>query len=110
VALPVGVTGLANLSGSDRYATNANVAAWSQANASMSFGHLGIVTGDKFPDALAAGPYLALDRGLVLLSPLRGPLPGVIAAKITGNATEVLHVSFIAMIEPVISQVKALLP
>ena len=73
--LPVGVTGLANLSGADRYATNANVAAWGKNNASLLFTHIGIATGDKFPDALAAGPYLAADDGLLLLSPLNGPLP-----------------------------------
>ncbi len=108
--LPVGVTGLANLSGSDRYATNVNVAEWARTHAGLTFDHLGIVTGDKFPDALAAGPYLAQERGIVLLSPLLGPLPRVTAAEIAGQAENVQHVSFIAMIEPVISQVKALLP
>ncbi len=108
--LPVGVTGLANLSGADRYATNVNVAEWAVAHAGLSFFHLGIVTGDKFPDALAAGPYLAQQRGIVLLSPLLGPLPGVVAAEISGNAGEVRRVSFMGMIEPVIGQVKALLP
>jgi hypothetical protein len=108
--LPAGVTGVANLSGADRYFTNVNVAEWGKNNADLEFAHLGIATGDKFPDALAAGPYLALDEGILLLSPLLGPLPAPIAAEITANAADVYCVSFIAMIEPVISQVKALLP
>jgi hypothetical protein len=107
--LPIGVAGLANLSGADRYQTNRNVAEWAKANGGLSFVHLGIATGDKFPDGLAAGPYLALDRGSLLLSPLAG-LPAVIAAEITANAGAVDHASFFAMIEPVISQVKALIP
>jgi putative cell wall-binding protein len=107
---PAGVTGLANLSGSDRYYTNANVAEWGATNGYLSFGHVGIATGDKFPDALASGPYLALDGGILLLSPLYGPLPPCIAAEIDANASDVHKVTFIAMIEPVISQVKVVLP
>lgn len=110
VRLPAGVAGLANLSGSDCYQTNRNVAEWCITNAGLTFTHLGVATGEKFPDALAAGPYLALDGGLLLLSPLRGPLPVVIADEIGANAGAVRHVSFIAMIEPVISQVRGLFP
>ena len=36
----------------------------------LSFAHTGITTGDKFPDALAAGPYLAKDNGMLLAQPL----------------------------------------
>ena len=107
---PAGVTGVGNLSGANRYVTNANVATWAETNAGLSFIHTGISTGDKFPDALAAGPYLAKDKGILLLSPLAGPLPANIGAVITANAAAVQHVTFIAMIEPVVSQVKALLP
>ena len=67
--LPAGVTGLANLSGADRYVTNANVANWAKANAGLTFTHTGLATGDKFPDALASGPYLAKDDGILLLEP-----------------------------------------
>ncbi len=110
VTLPAGVVGLANLSGDNRYYTNRNVALWAMNNAGLTFAHLGITTGDKFPDALAAGPYLALDRGILLLSPLKGPLPSFIGAEIAGNGAAVKRVSFIAMIEPVMGQVKARLP
>jgi hypothetical protein len=108
--LPAWVTGVGNLSGADRYRTNANVAVWAKANAGLTFTHIGLATGDKFPDALAAGPYLAKDGGILLLSPLGGPLPAAIGTLITANAPAVQHVTFIACIEPVIGQVKALLP
>ena len=74
--LPGGVAGLANLSGANRYVTNANVANWAKANAGLSFVHTGIATGDKFPDALASGPYLGKDKGILLLSPLARPAAG----------------------------------
>jgi len=107
--LPATVTGVANLSGANRYATNVNVAEWGVTNAGLGFAHLGLTTGDKFPDALAAGPYLALDGGVLLLSPLVGPVPAVIQAEITAHADEVEYVTFFACIEPVIGTVKALL-
>jgi putative cell wall-binding protein len=107
--LPAGVT-YANLSGADRYATNANVANWAKANAGLTFTHTAIATGDKFPDALAAGPYLAKDGGVLLLSPLYGPVQAPVVAVLAANASAVQHFTFIAMVEPVIGQVKALLP
>lgn len=110
VTLPGAVTGLANLSGAHRYYTNRNVAEWSHNTAGLPFTHLGVATRDKFPDALAAGPYLARDGGILLLSPLNGPLPATIGAEITANRAAVCRVSFIACVEPVIGQVKALLP
>jgi len=107
-SLPASITGLANLSGSDRYQTNRNVARWAESNAGMTFAHVGLATGDKFPDALAAGPYLAADAGIILLSPL-SKLSATISPDIAAHADTVGHVSFIAMIRPVTSQVKALL-
>jgi len=110
VALPETVQGVVNLSGADRYYTNRNVAVWSQSEAGSSCSHLGLATGDKFPDALAAGPYLAADRGILLLTPLNGPLPACTGDFITANRDGIDQFSFIAMIEPVLSQTKALLP
>jgi len=108
--LPSGVTGVANLSGRDRYATNRNVAVWAVSNSGLTFAHTALATGDKFPDALAAGPYLALNRGVLLLSPLLGPVPTVISDVLSANALGVQRLSFIACVEPVIGRVQALLP
>ncbi|MBN1631915.1 MAG: cell wall-binding repeat-containing protein [Thermoleophilia bacterium] len=107
---PAGITGLGNFSGADRYHTNANGVLWARAYAGLSSSHTALATGDKFPDALAAGPYLAKDHGILLLSPLQGPLPPVIGDLLAASRAEVEHVTFIACIEPVIGQVKALLP
>jgi hypothetical protein len=78
--------------------------------AGLGFTHIALATGDKFPDALAAGPYLARDGGSLLMSPVSGPLPTVVAAVLADNITTVKEFTFIACIEPVIGQVKALLP
>jgi murein DD-endopeptidase MepM/ murein hydrolase activator NlpD/O-acetyl-ADP-ribose deacetylase (regulator of RNase III) len=110
VAMPEGVTGVANLSGADRYYTNRNVAEWAKNNAGLTFAHTGLATGDKFPDALAAGPYLARDGGILLLTPLNGPLPACVRDEIAANSASMTRFSFIAMIEPVLSQVKRMLP
>ena len=47
--LPGGVAGLSNLSGTDRYVTNRNVAQWAKDNAGLLLTHIGLATGDKFP-------------------------------------------------------------
>jgi len=107
--LPADVTGLANLSGSDRYYTNSNVANWAKNNAGLAFAHTAFATGDKFPDALASGPYLSKNDGILLLSPLLGPLPATIGTVVVSNASSVQHVGFIACVEPVIGQVESLL-
>jgi hypothetical protein len=109
-ALPPGVVGVGNCSGADRYFTVAAVAAWARAKGGLAFTHTGLATGDKFPDALAAGPYLGKDHGILLLTPLYGPLPAPASALLGANATDVYRFTYIAMIEPVISQVNALLP
>jgi hypothetical protein len=108
--LPLGVTVVGSCSGVNRYATNVMVANWAAANAGLTFTHTGIATGDKFPDALAAGPYLAKDHGILLLTPLGGPLPVAVGALIGANVADVDRCSLIAMVEPVVGQVKALLP
>lgn len=110
VDLPAGVNGLANLSGADRYVTNHNVAVWGMAYAGLAFTHTALASGDKFPDALASGPYLALEKGILLLSPLLGPLPEPAHTLITAQRSTIRRFSFIAMIEPVVGQAKALLP
>jgi hypothetical protein len=108
--LPAGVTGLVNLSGANRYVTNSNVAIWATKSGCLGFQDVGFATGDKFPDALAAGPYLGEVYGVLLLSPLVGPVPAPISAALTAKAADVYRLTYIACIEPVIGQVKALLP
>jgi hypothetical protein len=108
--LPAGITGVGNLSGRDRYQTNRNLVGWAREHAGMSFQHAGFATGDKYPDALAAGPYLARDAGMLLLAPLLGPLPPGIRAEFAAHAGEVEHTSFFACLTGVQNQVKGLVP
>jgi Tol biopolymer transport system component len=110
VTMPAGITVLDNLTGADRYVTNGLVADWGVANVGMSYFHIGVTTGEKFPDALAAGPYLAHSAGLLFLTPLSGPLPLTFETNVYANRGSVVRVSFIACIEPVITLVKSLLP
>ena len=108
--LPEGVTGIGNLSGGDRYQTNRNLVGWAREHGGLSFQHAGFATGDKFPDALAAGPYLAKDAGILLLAPLYGPLPAGIRAEFAAHAGEVEHTSFFACLTGVQNQVRGLVP
>ena len=108
--LPGGVTGEGNLSGTDRYQTNMRVAGWAVDHGGLSPQHSGIATGNKFPDALASGPYLARHFGILLLSPLTGPLPTPIEQILVDNASKIDYFTFLAMIEPVVGQVKSILP
>jgi putative cell wall-binding protein len=65
------------ISGANRYETSINFVEWSRVNIpGMSFSHLGIATGENFPDALVAGVYMATRKnistpapGFTILSP-----------------------------------------
>jgi Tol biopolymer transport system component/putative cell wall-binding protein len=109
VAIPPPFVGAVNLSGRDRYQTNINVAEWGNQHGDLTFEHLGLATGDKFPDALSAGAALASVRGVLLITPL-ATLDARIAVEISAHRAEVLRFYFVAMIEPVLGQVKTLLP
>ena len=64
----VGVPGFTykRVAGRDRYDTSARLAELAVAEG-LSYSYLGVATGDNFPDALAAGPYLAQRGGVLLL-------------------------------------------
>ncbi len=98
-----------NLSGADRYYTNANVAKWAQAYAGLTYTHTGFATGDKFPDALAAGPYLAQRRGILLLT---GPstVPPAISTAIAAHVSEIQSISLIGLGSPATWQLALLAP
>jgi len=56
---------------------------------------------------LASGPYLAKDEGILLLSPLLGPVPTAVSTVLGTNKAGIQHVTFVACVEPVVGQVKA---
>ncbi len=68
-------TSVARLAGGDRYQTGAIVAgALFDAGATFG-GEVWIASGANFPDALAGGPAVDRDRGLLLLVPPTGTVP-----------------------------------
>ncbi len=71
------VTRVLRYAGTDRYATAALLAT-TEAEAVAGYSHLGIATGERFPDALALAPYLAEMNGCLLLT-RRDMLPQVTA-------------------------------
>jgi putative cell wall-binding protein len=69
--------------GRDRYETSAQLAAYA-ATHGCSFRHVALATGATFPDGLVAAPYLALDRGLLLLT-RTDIMPPPLTSAISGN-------------------------
>jgi putative cell wall-binding protein len=75
------------IGGANRYATAAEVAQRS-VGAGMAWNGVGLATGENFPDALAAGPMLATNNSVLLLTRPTS-LPGESAAKLTANAPSI---------------------
>jgi len=104
-----GVPGLAldHIVGADRYDTSAKIAEYAAAKG-LSYGHLALAIGEDFPDALAAGPYLAKDRGIILLT-RRAGVPAAIASVLLERADAVGTVDFIGLEPAATRPVKLLL-
>jgi hypothetical protein len=81
--------------GEDIYDTCALIAAYSAANG-LSYKHTAIATGEDFPDGLAAGPYLALDKGILLLGKST-ELPTPVLSLFQANGTSILKLDFIGL-------------
>jgi hypothetical protein len=81
--------------GTDRYHTCAMIAEYGLTQG-MSFSHLAVTTGEKFPDALASGPFLALDGGILLLTPSTGISPYT-AAVLAAHKAEIGRLDFIGL-------------
>jgi hypothetical protein len=62
----------------------------------MSFAHTTIATGDAFPDALVAAPYLALDKGILLLAK-GGSLPSALLSIYNDNRGAVRTLDIIGL-------------
>jgi peptidoglycan hydrolase-like amidase len=89
--------------GTDRYHTCAMIAEYGLTQG-MSFTHLAVTTGEKFPDALASGPFLALDGGTLLLTPLTGVSPYT-AASLAAHKAEIGRLDFIGLSGPVLGKI-----
>jgi len=95
------------LVGADRYDTSARVAELAVAEG-MSHRVVGLTTGEDFPDALAAGPYLAKEGGVLLLVRSKA-VPAPVASLLLGSAESIETVSFIGLAPAVTAQVRLLL-
>jgi putative cell wall-binding protein len=81
--------------GQDSYETCALLAAYSVENG-LSYAHTAIATGEDFPDGLAAAPYLALDKGVLLLAK-GNVLPTPILSVFDSNSKAIRSLDFIGL-------------
>lgn len=93
--------------GTDRYHTSSKVAELAIAEG-MYHQALALTTGDDFPDALAAGPYLAREGGVLLLT-RSITVPTQVGSFVVDKAESLARVSFIGLSPQLIAQVKLLL-
>ncbi len=89
-----GVTARRVASGSDKYAMTVAFAEWACAEQGFSCADAGIATGDKFPDALAAGPLQGESKSLVVLTPATY-LDSRIRALLQANYDDAEHIRFL---------------
>lgn len=81
--------------GKDSYETCALIVAYSVENG-LSYAHTAIATGEDFPDGLAAAPYLALDKGILLLAK-SSELPTPILNVFNANSKAIRSLDFIGL-------------
>jgi len=91
---PAGISVTSKI-GKDRYHTSALVAEYGT-SMGLSFAHLALATGENYPDALVAGPYLAKGGGVLLLVWSRG-LPTTVRDVLVDNRTAVRGVDFVGL-------------
>ncbi|TDB36835.1 MAG: hypothetical protein D9V44_10005 [Actinobacteria bacterium] len=89
-----GVTVRRVASASDKYAMTVAFAEWAYAEEGFTCLDAGIATGDKFPDALAAGPLQGATKSLVILTP-PNYLDARIRALLEENYADAEHVRFL---------------
>ena len=104
----VGVPGFTftRVVGKDRYDTSARLAELATAEG-MDSASLGVTVGDNFPDALAAGPYLAQAGGILLLVQSKG-VPAAAASWLLDKGDSIQSLEFIGLAPTVAAQVKLL--
>jgi putative cell wall-binding protein len=91
----VDVAQVERVTGADQYDTCAQLAQYGLTHG-MTLNHVAFATGEAFPDALAAAPYLALDGGLLLLT--KGDaVPTPIATFLSAHASDIMAFDFIAL-------------
>jgi L,D-peptidoglycan transpeptidase YkuD (ErfK/YbiS/YcfS/YnhG family) len=103
VALPSGVAPT-DLVGGDRYDTSALVAEYAL-SFGLAFGHVALVKGDDYPDALVVGPYLARSAGTVLLT-RTASLPNRVRDTLVAHSDAVVTLDIVGLGPAILSVVK----
>jgi putative cell wall-binding protein len=101
----VGATSTSDPDG--RYETCAELADYAVAQGWLTYAHLGLVTGEDYPDGEATAAFLARDKGVLLFAKSTG-LPAATSGAIKGHATAVVRVDFVGIGWPVFREVKSL--
>ena len=73
----------------------------------VSYAHLGLVSGEDYPDGEATAVFVARDKGVLLFARSTG-LPAATSAAIKDHGTEVKKVDFVGIGWPVFREVKSL--
>ncbi|MCK8114888.1 cell wall-binding repeat-containing protein [Anaerosoma tenue] len=81
---------LSRWSGSDRYDTAAQIANKAIQGGLASWSHVGVATGENYPDALAGGARIGMGGGVVLLT-ASDSLPVVTKGALASNRAKVLY-------------------
>lgn len=113
----ISTTGLAvnstAIAGEDRYETAVAIAEFGVDEIGLSMGSLAIATGEKYPDALTAGPGQGIAGGSLLITPRASTSPAIMDS-IDENSDTISIVKFIGGLDAITQSVRdsimALLP
>ncbi len=90
-----------------RYDACATLADYAVAQGWVSYAHLGLVSGEDYPDGETTAVFVARDKGVLLFAKSTG-LPAATGAAIRDHATEVKKVDFVGIGWPVFRELKSL--
>ncbi|MCL4367723.1 MAG: cell wall-binding repeat-containing protein [Actinobacteria bacterium] len=83
------------INGTDRYDTSLRVADYAVTQGA-SYAHVGLATGNNYPDALALGSFLGKDNGITLLTNDLA-VPDTLAQKLTSNISSLQYLNYVAL-------------
>lgn len=93
------------LAGENRYETAVAIAEFGVDELGLSMGSLAVATGERYPDALAAGPAQGIIGGSLLITPATSTSPAIMDA-IDANAGTIAMVKFIGGLQAINQSVR----